>query len=626
MMKKIRWYIHRLKAMTAKEVVWRFQIVILTLIDSVKRQNKSILDSTLYKKNGDCIQPWNIKHNFTGSKCGKTNQIFRYISTENQSSHSTFYQDREWPLVPSRKLQYKGNKEMGDARINWEYNRHHHYPIFMKNYWITKDKKYIEELKSEFYSWVDSNPFLMGISYTSEMELAIRAFSWYMTLELIPNDRKYYQLRKDLSQGIMNLMNHVVVYHSKYSSANNHLIIEMVVLGIVGISFQQEDWVEKSVETLTDALSQQNHIDGINKEQSIHYQFFIMEAVALFILRLEAQGLPFPKIWEDQLFLMCEYSARLMDKYGQIPHLGDHDEGKLLDLYGHAFNYEDYVLQLCSHIIHKNYSPLNQTYDQLNCLLSKERLNQKFIDFNRNNSMTYDKGGHSILKSLYGDKEVTVTFDHAELGFNSIAAHGHADALHITLTIDGEKIFIDPGTYCYHSDIHWRNYFRETQNHNTVIINNQNQSEMKGAFLWGRRATSRLIKSELDRDKDLIIAEHDGYKPLMHQRVIEYQKPQKIIIQDRIYCIDNSQINEYEYEATYVLGKNCHVTQKEKNEIVIQSDKIIVRFYTGSHPIEIEPIYFSEKYSVIEETLCIKLRGKEDRNETQIVTVIEISS
>ncbi len=78
------------------------------------------------------------------------------------------------------------------------------------------------------------------------------------------------------------------------------------------------------------------------------------------------------------------------------------------------------------------------------------------------------------------------TFDHAELGFNTIAAHGHADALHITLMIDGEKIFIDPGTYCYHSDITWRNYFRKTKNHNTVTINQENQSENeKGLFCGG---------------------------------------------------------------------------------------------------------------------------------------------
>ena len=625
MMKKIRWYLYRLQAMTFKEIIWRLRLAILSQIDRFKREGKSILDTSLYKKNGDCIQSWTLHHDFVDSKPGKTHQIFGYISTENTTSHSTFYRNQEWPVIPARCIQYKGNKEMGDARINWEYNRHHHFPILVKNYWLTKDEKYIHELESEFYAWVDENPFLIGISYTSEMELAIRAFSWYITLELLPKEHKYYQIRKDLSQGIMNLMNHVSIFYSRYSSANNHLIIEMIVLGIIGVSFEQEKWVERSAETLSEALILQNHPDGINKEQSIHYQFFIMEAVALFILRLESQGLPFPKIWEDYLYSMCEYSGRLIDKNGQIPHLGDHDEGKLFDLYGEKFNYEDYVLQLCSHIIHKDYSPMNHIYDQLKCILSKERLDQHFKCFNHNNSITFHQGGHSILKNIYCDKEISVTMDHAELGFNSIAAHGHADALHITLTVDGEKIFIDPGTYCYHSDIKWRNYFRETQNHNTVAINKQNQSEMKGAFLWGQRAKTTLIESNLDHDRDLVIAEHDGYKPLIHRRKLEYQKPDKIIIEDLIYRVPKSEVKKYEYEATFVLGKTCRIQQKEKNEVSIQSGHIRLNLYTGNHPIEIETMYFSETYGVLDKTTCIKLKGTETDNEAQIVTVIELN-
>ncbi len=610
--------------MTYKEVLWRIQLLFLEYGDRFTRQNKSILDSKLYKRNGDCVQPWKINHEFVDAQCGVTHQIFQTLSTKNQSSHATFYNNQEWPLVASRKLQYKGNKELGDARINWEYNRHHYFPILVKNYWITKDKDYINTLSTAFYAWVEANPFLMGISYTSEMELAIRAFSWYITLELLPKERKYHKLRRDLSQGIMNLLNHVSMYHSRYSSANNHLIVEMVVLGIVGVSFNQEDWVERSVERISEALDIQNHADGVNKEQSIHYQFFIMEAVALFILRLEAQGMNYPKQWEDQLYRMCEYSARLMDRHGKVQHLGDHDEGKLLDLYGSDFNYEDYVLQLCSYIIHKKYNVSTQPYDQLKCLLSKRQLQQNFDHFHRKNSVTYSQGGHSILKGLVEEKEVTITFDHAELGFNTIAAHGHADALHITLMIDGEKIFIDPGTYCYHSDITWRNYFRKTKNHNTVTINQENQSEMKGAFLWGRRANTLLHESKLDIDCDIVVAQHDGYAPLIHQRALRYEKPRQITIEDTIYPMPESTIDAYAYEATYVLGKQCEVIQKEKNQIIIQAEKTQLRLFTGNHTIEVEPIYFSEKYGVLEKTLCIKLRGKEEQNKAHIVTVIEI--
>ncbi len=41
--------------------------------------------------------------------------------------------------------------------------------------------------------------------------------------------------------------------------------------------------------------------------------------------------------------------------------------------------------------------------------------------------------------------------DAAPLGFLSIAAHGHADALSFILHVDGSPILVDPGTFMYHT-------------------------------------------------------------------------------------------------------------------------------------------------------------------------------
>ncbi len=62
--------------------------------------------------------------------------------------HFIIIKSGRWLLLENYK--YKGNKELGDARINWEYNRHHYFPILVKNYWITKDKDYINTLSTAF--------------------------------------------------------------------------------------------------------------------------------------------------------------------------------------------------------------------------------------------------------------------------------------------------------------------------------------------------------------------------------------------------------------------------------------------------------------------------------------------
>ena len=85
----------------------------------------------------------------------------------------------------------------------------------------------------------------------------------------------------------------------------------------------------------------------------------------------------------------------------------------------------------------------------------------------------------------FGTKdEVIAVMDAGPLGYLSIAAHGHADCLAFTLAVAGRAILIDPGTYCYHSEPEWRDYFRGTAAHNTVRVDGCDQSEIGGAFMW----------------------------------------------------------------------------------------------------------------------------------------------
>ena len=90
------------------------------------------------------------------------------------------------------------------------------------------------------------------------------------------------------------------------------------------------------------------------------------------------------------------------------------------------------------------------------------------------------------------DGSILIGIDHAALGFGTIAAHGHADALSFQILKDGKRIFIDPGTYIYHHcQIEERNIFRRTDHHNTVMINGEEQSQVLGGFSFGVRRRKR---------------------------------------------------------------------------------------------------------------------------------------
>ena len=96
----------------------------------------------------------------------------------------------------------------------------------------------------------------------------------------------------------------------------------------------------------------------------------------------------------------------------------------------------------------------------------------------------------------------------------SIAAHGHADALAFTLSLGGEEFLIDPGTYAYHTQKLWRDYFRGTYAHNTVRVDEVDQSEIGGNFMWMRKARATLLRHEAQGSQQSWAASHDGYRRL----------------------------------------------------------------------------------------------------------------
>ncbi|NGX95892.1 MAG: hypothetical protein G4V63_11870 [Candidatus Afipia apatlaquensis] len=108
-------------------------------------------------------------------------------------------------------------------------------------------------------------------------------------------------------------------------------------------------------------------------------------------------------------------------------------------------------------------------------------------------------------------RESLAVFDHGPLGYLSIAAHGHADALSLMLHLDGKPVLVDPGTYLYHSGGSVRDRLRGTAVHNTLCLNGTGQSEISGAFNWRRKATSEFTGLRETGHGVDVSAQHDGY-------------------------------------------------------------------------------------------------------------------
>jgi hypothetical protein len=152
--------------------------------------------------------------------------------------------------------------------------------------------------------------------------------------------------------------------------------------------------------------------------------------------------------------------------------------------------------------------------------------------------------------------------DAGQIGYGAIAAHGHADALAITLSVGGHEILVDPGTYIYQGARLWREYFRGTAAHNTVRVDGRDQSESGGDFLWLRKANAgcRLWYSSTTTDE--FEGWHDGYTHLPdavvhHRRVRLDKRARRIFITDRL-----SSDGSHAIELFFHCSDLCDVTRR----------------------------------------------------------------
>ncbi len=141
--------------------------------------------------------------------------------------------------------------------------------------------------------------------------------------------------------------------------------------------------------------------------------------------------------------------------------------------------------------------------------------------------------GLVLLRSRVEDgPEIWCRCDGGPHGFLSIAAHAHADALSLEVRHDGVDVLADPGTYCYHGEPEWREWFRSTAAHNTVEIGGTNQAESGGPFLWNSHPRTATLTCDIGAQPvQTWSAEHDGYRrlktPAMHRRSVTLDSPQR---------------------------------------------------------------------------------------------------
>ena len=494
------------------------------------------------------------------------------------------------PLKFSPSIDYRDFKVTGDAKVVWEPNRHHQLVVLGKAYRVIGKIHYAQEIVKQIESWWEQCPFGMGMNWRSPLELAIRLINWIWAFDLIRDSGVVTpEFKSKLLHSVYLHLWEITRKYSYGSSANNHLIGEAAGVFITTSYFQglknAEKWRDDSYEILEREIIAQTHPDGCSREQAMGYHLFVLQFFLLTGIVARRIEKDFSEAYWKRLEKMIEFSTAMIEG-GPPTMFGDCDDGYVLDLGGEKDDLNG-LLSIGAVLFNRaDFKELAGSYSEPTFWLLGPSGHETFdaIQAGSNQgsliSKAFPESGYYLLQC--GQKgsgnEISVLFDCGELGYKSISAHGHADALSFTLRAFGMDIFVDPGTYDYFSFPEWRNYFRTTKAHNTVVVDDSGQSVMLGPFMWGDRARARCLDWNPTLEGGRVVGEHSGYvrlkDPVMHRRTLDLDAGSRILtIRDEIMAKGSHEIGIY-----FHLSEECVISNGQSNlyEIDVKGRKMVI--------------------------------------------------
>ena len=499
----------------------------------------------------------------------------------------------EAPLSFGKSLDYRDPRLVGDVKYLWEINRHLHLVTLAQAYSLSGEAKHYRVIREHLESWFAACPYPMGPNWSSALEVAIRLINWSVTWQLLGGahsplfeDPEGARFRQRWLESIYRHAWFVRGYFSLYSSANNHLIGEAAGLFIAALTWPHWPrlgaWLPVARAILEREALLQNAPDGVNREQAVSYQQFVLDLLVLALLAGKANGHPFSIEYESRVEGMLDYLAAIMDAKGNVPMIGDADDGLVVRL-AQDDDFSPYRSLLATGAIlfrRGDFRFKARTLDDKTRWLlaghpdallrtpSAERLPPR---------QAFPSGGYYILGCDFEtDREIRLIADAGPVGYRSIAAHGHADALAFTLSVGGLEFLVDPGTYAYHTQGQWRRYFRGTSAHNTLRVDGRDQSQSGGNFMWLRKARAGCSLWSSTAGTDVFEGWQDGYTsladPVMHQRRIVLDKTAR-----RVFIEDTLQMaGEHDIELFFHCSDRCQVEPLRDGYAVSQEARTLI--------------------------------------------------
>jgi len=449
------------------------------------------------------------------------------------------------PDIPARKLDHRHLEHDADARAIWEINRWSEMTRMAIHSALNGDVHAIRVSQLWLEDWCDRNPPGHGINWTSPLEAGLRLmnFCWFDALVRGCNDPELARRQDELTARIVPVHAWWAWQRRSFgSSANNHLIGELSALVMAIARWPSLERMihpaQNVVKLLEHEIMQQFATDGGNQEQALHYHLFAWEMC--WHAGMAAGG--FNVEVQQRLTQAAQYFVDVVEA-PECWDFGDSDDAQVLPLplkrTNAAAEFRGWLLNRADGAV-------------LRFWLGEPPKGVKAAM--RSKWLTHEQSGQAIWR----DARWTVRADASPLGLGSMAAHGHLDALHVSLWFEQHALIIDPGTGAYYSNPPLRTRLASWEAHNgPVPVTGCSTPQRMGAFLWAKHHD----KPELQISNDICVMSF-ACAGRRAQRAVH-------VTQDYVEICDDVGL-ETSHVVTWQLAPGWRVGQERKNGFVCQ--------------------------------------------------------
>ena len=494
-----------------------------------------------------------IKHQIK-YRFNSIDNLYRKISKKTYCRASVSLQFNNWINKPTSltdqdfsfinlSKQFRQNEivwDFEDYGKLWAYNLNYMDYLLQENMTEENGLKLIEQFVDNFQSNKNGKE-----PYT----ISLRSINWikFLSKHNISNEK----LNKSLA------LQYELLYHRlEYHLLGNHLLENGFSLLYGAFYFTSFKYYKKANKILTNELNEQILDDGGHFELSPMYHQIILDRLLDSINLLQNN-----KCFDDQnkLLTFFEEKAKAMLSWlnqvtfsnGDIPHFNDS-----------TFGIAPTTDQLYKYAQRLNLPVRRSLGGGGNLNLPARRSGSE------GGNLNFTSSG---FRKFQGNNYECIV-DVGIVGPSYIPGHAHADMLSFVMYYNGLPFIIDKGISTYEKN-QIRKLERSTSSHNTVVVNNKNQSDVWGGFRVGKRASVTLTEDKLDR----ISAYHNGYKLVIHTRSFEFDS-------SFVEMIDNFSKTP-ENASSHLHFHPSRKVELIKNGLLI--DGVIKILFTGNIKIEL---------------------------------------